>query len=52
VTVPAALPRLSATPGEIQSLGPALGEYNDTVYGDWLGLSEDERAELKEAGVI
>lgn len=52
VTVPASLPRLSDTPGEIRNLGPALGDYNDVVYGDWLGLSEAERAELKAAGVI
>lgn len=52
VTVPASLPRLSETPGEVASLGPALGDYNDTVYGEWLGLSDAERTDLKNAGVI
>ena len=52
VTVPAALPLLSATPGEVTSLGPALGDFNDIVYGDWLGLAPDEREKLKSEGVI
>ena len=52
ITVPATIPRLSETPGEITSLGPALGEHNDLIYGDRLGLSADERAKLKEEGVI
>lgn len=52
VTVPAALPRLSATPGEVKTLGPGLGEANDMVYGDWLGLSADARRDLAAKGVI
>lgn len=31
---------------------PWLGQHNDAVYGDWLGLSADERAALAAAGVI
>ena len=52
VIVPAALPRLSETPGEVKTLGPTLGEANDMVYGDWLNLSQDEREQLKTDGVI
>lgn len=52
ITVPAALPRLSETPGEVKTLGPALGNANDLIYGDELGLSEAERAEMKEQGII
>ena len=52
ITVPAALPRLSETPGEVKTLGPALGNANDQIYGDELGLSESERAEMKEQGII
>jgi len=52
VIVPAALPRLSETPGEVKTLGPTLGEANDMVYGDWLNLSQDEREQLKTNGVI
>ena len=52
VIVPAALPRLSETPGEVKTLGPTLGEANDMVYGDWLNLSQDEREQLTTDGVI
>lgn len=52
ITVPAALPRLSETPGEVKTLGPSLGNANDQIYGDELGLSESERAEMKEQGII
>jgi len=31
IAIPATMPRLSATPGGIEHLGPALGEHNDAV---------------------
>ena len=52
VVVPAVYPRLSETPGEVNTLGPALGDANEEVYGEWLGLSEGERAALKAKGII
>ncbi|MBF0305419.1 MAG: CoA transferase [Alphaproteobacteria bacterium] len=52
VVIPNVLPRLSATPGRIDHLGPALGEGNRAIYGDLLGLDADEIARLREAGVI
>jgi succinyl-CoA:(S)-malate CoA-transferase subunit A/succinyl-CoA:(S)-malate CoA-transferase subunit B len=52
VVVPNVVPHLSETPGNIRSLGPALGEGNERIYGDLLGLSGEERARLRDAGVI
>jgi crotonobetainyl-CoA:carnitine CoA-transferase CaiB-like acyl-CoA transferase len=52
IVVPAVFPRLSETPGNVNTLGPELGDANDDVYGGWLGLTEDERAALKGRGVI
>jgi crotonobetainyl-CoA:carnitine CoA-transferase CaiB-like acyl-CoA transferase len=52
VAVPCVVPRLSATPGEARTAGPAAGAHNDEVYGSWLGMSEDERTALRRDGVI
>jgi crotonobetainyl-CoA:carnitine CoA-transferase CaiB-like acyl-CoA transferase len=46
------VPRLSATPGRVDHLGPALGAHNDEVYGELLGLAAERRRELHENGVI
>ena len=45
------VPRLSATPGEIQWTGGALGQDNQSVYHE-LGVSCDEQKQLASAGVI
>ncbi len=45
-------PKLSETPGKIRSIAPDLGEHNDQVYLDLLGLSPDRYAELKRNNVI
>ena len=42
---------LSATPGEIRR-APLLGEHNELVYGEILGLSEDEVNQLITEGVL
>ena len=34
------------------TLNPELGQDNDQVYGEWLGLDEDEIASLREVGAI
>ncbi len=52
ITVPAPAPKLSATPGEIRNLGPALGNANDEIYGEVLGLAKSECAALAKKGVI
>jgi succinyl-CoA---D-citramalate CoA-transferase len=46
------VPRLNETPGKVRWTGPALGQHNDEVYGEVLGLSEEEREALRERGVI
>lgn len=50
--VQAPVPRLSATPGRIEHLGPALGEHNDEIYGGLLGLDDARRRQLHDDGVI
>jgi crotonobetainyl-CoA:carnitine CoA-transferase CaiB-like acyl-CoA transferase len=52
LVLPAPVPRLSKTPPELRSAGPALGNCNDEIYGALLELSETARAELKRQGVI
>ena len=43
---------LSETPGEITEPAPCLGEHNDYVYKEILGLSQEEYRTLVEEGVI
>jgi formyl-CoA transferase len=45
-------PRMSATPGSVRWPGPPLGAHNDEVYGELLGLSVEQRAQLGRDGVI
>lgn len=45
-------PRMSETPGRIRWTGGASGSANADVYGDLLGLGEDELTDLAERGVI
>jgi len=52
IVVPGVIPKLSATRGRITSLGPALGEANDAVYRDLLGLDEETLTRLRAAGTI
>lgn len=48
--VPNVVPRLSATPGGIDALGPALGAHTGDVLRDWLGLGAEEIAALGRDG--
>ncbi|HEX7063197.1 MAG TPA: CoA transferase [Woeseiaceae bacterium] len=46
------IPKFSGTPGDIRRPGAALGADNEAFYCDELGLTRDELADLREAGVI
>ncbi|MBF0562646.1 MAG: CoA transferase [Alphaproteobacteria bacterium] len=50
--IPNVIPRLSETPGHIESLGPTLGQHTDEVLRDLLGLSEEEIADLHTRRVV
>jgi crotonobetainyl-CoA:carnitine CoA-transferase CaiB-like acyl-CoA transferase len=52
VVVPGVVPKLSASPGRVDHLGPRLGDGNDRIYGGLLGLSEADIAALKAKGVV
>lgn len=46
------VPRLRNHPGEVWRTAPALGEDNDAVYGEELGLSAADITAFREAGTI
>ncbi len=48
----AVYPRLSETPGRIQSGAPELGAHNREIYGELLGLTETELEGLRRDGII
>jgi len=52
VKMHAAIPKFSRTPGAVYRAAPALGEHNESVYGEWLGYDAQKVADLKEQGLI
>ncbi len=46
------VPRLTETPGEVRWTGPALGQHNEEVYGEVLGLSKEDLDDLLNRGII
>lgn len=46
------VPKLSDTPGEIRWVGPELGQHTDEVLAEVLGVTADEAARMRDAGVI
>ena len=45
-------PKLSKTPGHIDSVGPDLGAHNEMIYGELLGMDSATMADLEERGII
>lgn len=52
VAMPAPTPRLTATPGRINHVGPRLGEHTDDVLTRISGLTESAINQLRAAGSI
>ncbi|MDU4962542.1 MAG: CoA transferase [Sporomusaceae bacterium] len=52
IKMPGITPVFSETPGEIKWVGPALGEHNQDVYRELLGLTDVQLQELKAKNVI
>jgi len=52
MTVQAPVPRFSAAAGAVEHLGPSLGEHNDEIYGELLGLTSTEINDLRARGVL
>ena len=45
-------PKLSATPGSVRTAAPELGQHNDEIYLELLGMSADGYAGLKARKVV
>ncbi len=52
IVVPSTPLRLHGTGKVPAGPSPTIGQHNGEIYGDWLGLSPAEIAELKASGVI
>lgn len=50
--IPAMVPKFSDTPGRTDWPGPEVGAFNEQVYGELLGLSAAELADLEGKGVV
>lgn len=52
ITIPNALPRLSETPATFKHTGPPLGKDTIEIFGEMLGMSNKDIADLRKKGVI
>jgi succinyl-CoA--D-citramalate CoA-transferase len=46
------VPRLTETPCSVRWTGPKLGQHNDEVFKEALGLSEEDLGGLRERGIV
>jgi formyl-CoA transferase len=46
------VPRFSATPGKVTSIGPRLGEHTSQILSELLGFTAEEIADMKKDNVI
>jgi len=51
IKLPGIVPKLSATPGEVRSPAPALGQHTDEVLSS-LGIDEETRRAWRQRGII
>ncbi|WP_439687537.1 Succinyl-CoA--L-malate CoA-transferase beta subunit [Cupriavidus oxalaticus] len=52
VRMPDVVPRFRNDPGSVYSAGGAIGQDNDEVFGEWLGLTAADCGALRDKGVI
>jgi crotonobetainyl-CoA:carnitine CoA-transferase CaiB-like acyl-CoA transferase len=52
ISVPGVTVKLSETPGSVRTAPPAIGEHNQEVFADLLGLSASQIEELRGQGAI
>jgi crotonobetainyl-CoA:carnitine CoA-transferase CaiB-like acyl-CoA transferase len=52
IVIPNVVPRLSESPGAVNSLGPSLGASTDDILRDLLNLNTDAIEALKKDGVV
>ncbi|GFE27305.1 hypothetical protein Sliba_77580 [Streptomyces nigrescens] len=52
VRMQAVIPHFRQNPGQVWRTGPALGQDNHLVYSEWLGLGEQDLADLEKNGVV
>ncbi|MCL5046344.1 MAG: CoA transferase [Actinobacteria bacterium] len=50
--MPGIVPKMSATPGKVEWSGPALGANAEEILGKYIGISEEELAELRAKEVV
>jgi succinyl-CoA---D-citramalate CoA-transferase len=46
------VPRLSETSGRVRWTGPKLGQHNEEVFTEVLGMDEEDLDGLRERGIV